>query len=394
MQKLILITTGLLILSSCGLFGTGRKGTSSFGVNSSGVLCGTTVCAQGQICYELNGVDGCYTTSTSCGSTCDPASFYCLIINDTPSCVPIVVNDDGDDDVIAVPGPINNWPHFTLDAVVLDHWQPFYALLDPGFQALLNYGDTFTSSPAECKSGVEQGADNGKCGCKINVDDPCTNGYICKNAQCQEPGLQLQAWAPHVVYSYNYGESSNHGLQTVVDIEEAPYGFSDIRVIDGSSYSIACDNGYLKIPVDLNRNAGAKYVFLCVKYADKGDTAVNEIKFAVTPPLPGCLDPVPAPIMPGWTPMVQKLVPLIVPNLNSGKSCKKHIFGYYKKGTSPSIMKRLRINGRNDASAWTCRCWTDNCAGWDTHTTINFFSGVAADLNEDIGGDYIYMCYK
>ena len=218
---------------------------------------------------------------------------------------------------------------------------------------LLNYNETFTSSPTECKSGVAQDGTS-KCGCS-STDDPCgistTDGQICKSTKvCGNPGLA-------------------HSDFYIPDVETAPYGFENIYVISGGANTIACNGNDVKLPMDLNTNVGGDFIYFCFKYASKGETAVNGIYFTnVSNPTPQS----------GYT--------LIGPDLNDGAGG-KYIYTFIRKG-STDVIKKFRLSmSFNDGG-------TNAIANCIDSYNDNGYTIAGPDLNDGAGQPYIYACYK
>ncbi len=328
-MKIVLITLSfVLAFASCGMFDQGKAGRNTNLIGGQGqgtVLCKTSAdCEKYEVCTNGVCVDnpilgtGC-TSNSDCGS-----SILYTCTNGT--CQKITLQEA---EAEAKPG------------VLLG-------------SATLDYDETFTSSASECKSGVAQ-AGTSKCGCAA-ADDPCgintPDGQICKTTKvCGNPGLA-------------------HSDFYIPDVETAPYGFENIYVISGGANTIACNGNDLKLPLDLNESVGGSFIYLCFKYASKGEAAVNGIYFTSSPN--------------GGYQTPQSGYTAIGPDLNQGASG-NYIYTYIRKGTANIITRfRLAIGGDGNSTQLSCiNHWGDNG-----------YIIAGPDLNDQAGGQYIFACYK
>lgn len=122
--------------------------------------------------------------------------------------------------------------------------------------------------------------------------------------------------------------------------------------------------GWSLINVDLNRDAGGKYIFLCYKNGLDDREAISAVTFIVnsqaTPP--------------GYVKISQDL------NQGAGGD---FIYMCYKKEITPNPIRRVNVLiGQN----------TQPDPGF--YFAENYYSGVKQDLNQGAGGNYIWMVYS
>lgn len=171
----------------------------------------------------------------------------------------------------------------------------------------------------------------------------------------------------------------------------------DLKVIKGSSSSIGTSDlpGYYKIPVDLNKGAGGKYIYLCFtresnKVQGSSDW-VGTYTMGRTVPV-RAIDVISQTI--GTTPKfhpsykpgieVKDALGFHIPDLNDGAGG-KYIYAYQQKGAEqdpynpilPVVVEVGVIYGSSSA--------IEPPFPWIK---------VPKDLNEGAGGDYIYFVYK
>ncbi len=122
--------------------------------------------------------------------------------------------------------------------------------------------------------------------------------------------------------------------------------------------------GWTLINEDLNRDAGGRYIFLCYKNGlDDGET-IADITFIVNN----------QGVPPGYEKVPTNL------NLGAGGST---IYLCYKKGVVTRPIRRLAVLiGRNTAPA----------PGF--YFAKNYYSGVKQDLNQDVGGNFIWLAFS
>lgn len=140
----------------------------------------------------------------------------------------------------------------------------------------------------------------------------------------------------------------------------AQQAVSEVTVVHGGSWGVACPAGYDKIGVDLNQRAGGDFIFVCYK---KGVGApITELRVSVGNP--------PAPLEQyGYTRIPVDL------NLGAGGN---FIWLWYNKDPSCSVVTDIKVVGGGSSSV-SCP------AGYQKYPT---------DLNRDAGGDFIYICQE
>jgi hypothetical protein len=122
--------------------------------------------------------------------------------------------------------------------------------------------------------------------------------------------------------------------------------------------------GWTLINVDLNRDADGKYIFLCYKNGLDDDASIEDITFIVNS------QQVPA----GYA--------KVSTNLNEGAGGSS-IYLCYKKGVAANPIRRIEVLvGRN----------TSPDPGF--YFAKNFYSGTKQDLNQDAGGNFIWLAYS
>ncbi len=136
---------------------------------------------------------------------------------------------------------------------------------------------------------------------------------------------------------------------------------TELQVIVGDSTSIQAPPGFTKIPVDLNKGAGGKYIYLCFK-RDAGTpiTGLTVILGERTSP-----------------PSEYTKIPV---DLNQGAGG-DYIYLCYKKGSGVPILDIIlqSTSGNNQYAP----------RGYDGTT----YNQIPVDLNKGAGGDYIYLYY-
>ena len=185
------------------------------------------------------------------------------------------------------------------------------------------------------------------------------------------------------MYPYHFPDNINNYIQ-------------DLKVIKGSSSTIGTSDlpGYYKIPVDLNRGAGGKYIYLCftrdpmkVKGSDSG------LQSWVNDQMMGRYVPVKTIYvrsynvggMNGWptncSPPIETkdAFGYHTPDLNDGARG-KYIYAYQEKCDTYSSrpVREVGVIYGNSSSI-------QPPAGWEK---------IPGDLNEGAGGDFIYFCVK
>ncbi|PTX22337.1 hypothetical protein C8N40_101160 [Pontibacter mucosus] len=171
----------------------------------------------------------------------------------------------------------------------------------------------------------------------------------------------------------------------------------DLKIIKGSSSSIGTSDlpGYYKIPVDLNKGAGGKYIYLCftrnpervVGSSSNPGAWVNDERIGWKVPVRGIVVK-PQSIGPAnswpnlWTPPIEMKDPLgfHCPDLNDGAGG-KYIYAYQQKDswdTSLPLVKEVGVLYGSSSSIQPPPGWVR----------------IPQDLNEGAGGDYIYFCVK
>lgn len=135
----------------------------------------------------------------------------------------------------------------------------------------------------------------------------------------------------------------------------------DIIVVNSRNRDdIKVPDGYEKIDVDLNENAGGEYIYFCIKRGTDENKAINSIHFAV-----GRKENVGIPA--GYN--------KINVDLNK-KAGGRYIYLCIRRGKENPIHD-IRVVSSKDK----------NAAAPEGFTKIN------QDLNEGAGGRYIYLCY-
>lgn len=139
----------------------------------------------------------------------------------------------------------------------------------------------------------------------------------------------------------------------------------DLKVIEGDSASIGAPSGFTKIDCDLNKGAGGKYIYLCVKKQANAAPADCVTALAI---ISGNSSGISAPA--GF----QKLPE----DLNKGAGG-KYIYLCYKKGGGAPIANIDFVTGSSESAIADASCG---------------FYTIMQDLNEGAGGKYIYLCYQ
>jgi hypothetical protein len=150
-----------------------------------------------------------------------------------------------------------------------------------------------------------------------------------------------------------------------------------LTVIEGGSSNIKCPSGYVKKSMDLNKKAGGKYIYLCVKYTTSSNNAIRDLT-AIS----------------GWTPHVNPWGPkcpsslsIIDVDLNKGSGGKFIYFCYGDKGVGTRPIKDVNfVSGSFFSNPSNIKC----PAGQEK---------IEQDLNEGVTitnpsklSDYIYTC--
>jgi hypothetical protein len=141
-------------------------------------------------------------------------------------------------------------------------------------------------------------------------------------------------------------------------VANAQDSITELRVITGSS-NVQPPAGFTRINVDLNRNAGGTYIYLCYK---KG----------LGTPITGLFV-----TLDYWSPPTVPVFTRINVDLNQGAGGDYIYLWYTKDPGCTTITDLVVIYGGN--------------AG--IHPPAGYIK-INADLNHDAGGDYIYLCYK
>jgi hypothetical protein len=122
--------------------------------------------------------------------------------------------------------------------------------------------------------------------------------------------------------------------------------------------------GWSMINVDLNRDAGGKYIYLCYKNGLDNQEAISEITFIVNNQQ----------IPPGYVKIPQ--------DLNEGAGG-DFIYLCYKKEITNNPIRRVNVligqNAQPDPGFYF---------------TKNYYSGVKQDLNQGAGGNFVWMVYS
>lgn len=150
------------------------------------------------------------------------------------------------------------------------------------------------------------------------------------------------------------------GLLLIPVAAIAQQAVSEITVINGGSYSIACPGDFEKIDVDLNRNAGGDYIFVCYKKGLGAPVTGLWVTADGTAPVPAGKGFVQIPV-----------------DLNRGAGGDT-IYLWYTKDPNCSVLSAITAVYGNSSSI-ACP------AG---------FAKINVDLNRGAGGDtdYIYIC--
>ena len=136
---------------------------------------------------------------------------------------------------------------------------------------------------------------------------------------------------------------------------------TELEVIVGDSSSIQAPPGFIKIPVDLNKNAKGKYIYLCFKRGEGSPiTGLTVILGEKTSPPSGYTK-----------------IPV---DLNKGAGG-EYIYLCYKKGSGVPILDII-LQSTSSNNQYFPR-------GYDGIS----YSQIAVDLNKGAGGDYIYLYY-
>ena len=124
------------------------------------------------------------------------------------------------------------------------------------------------------------------------------------------------------------------------------------------------DPGWMMVNVDLNRDAGGKYIFLCFKNGLDDQEAISAITFVInsqqTPP--------------GYTKNPQ--------DLNEG-SGGEFIYLCYKKEITSNPIRRVDVLIGQNAQPET-----------GFHFAKNYWSDIKQDLNQGAGGNFLWMVYS
>ncbi len=134
---------------------------------------------------------------------------------------------------------------------------------------------------------------------------------------------------------------------------------TELAVVVGFIPNVPPPPGFTKINVDLNRNAGGNYVYLCYKRG-------------VGAPITGLFV-----TLEGWSVPSEPVFTKINVDLNHSAGGDYIYLWYTKDPGCTTITDLAVIYGGNG-----------NIQPPDGFTRIN------ADLNYDAGGDFIYLCYK
>jgi hypothetical protein len=170
----------------------------------------------------------------------------------------------------------------------------------------------------------------------------------------------------------------------------------DLKIAKSSSSSVAPLDGYVKIPLDLNKGAGGAYIYLTfTRDRSKVQGTNNSTDYiydytAVAYDNGLNYSKLPAD---GWEsikmPWDNIFDPWKVPDLNDG-AAGKYIFGYLTKGSN-SILLNKYYDSRDSSPIMEVGVIAGGSSsiapplGWKK---------VPQDLNQGAGGDYIYFCFR
>ena len=222
------------------------------------------------------------------------------------------------------------------------------------------------------------------CDVILPPEDPCCGGGGGGGSTASSTFVSSESLGGYAYYPYQYYYNPNNYIQ-------------DLKIIKGSSSTIGTSDlpGYIKIPVDLNKGAGGKYIYLCfTRDPEKvqGSSAnpgawVNSERIGKRVPVRGIKVKLqstgPANAWPDdWTPPIEVKDGLgfHCPDLNDGAGG-KYIYAYQQKDswdTALPYVKEVGILYGNSSSI-------QPPAGWER---------IPGDLNAGAGGDYIYFCVK
>jgi hypothetical protein len=190
------------------------------------------------------------------------------------------------------------------------------------------------------------------------VDFPSSNQFIgiwelCEKAEQKE---QMQSYFENV-----WGPAASIKHQIIPDYIDA------ITTVSSSRSSVSPPAGYTKIPYDLNKDSGGKYIYLC--YHSQSHSKVHTNNDCITDIITITGKGAPAPA--GYTKLPQDL------NQGSGGS---YIYLCYK---TESYNDNKAIKG------------VDVVGGNNSSVSVPYdYVKVPGDLNKGSGGKYIYACYS
>ncbi len=136
---------------------------------------------------------------------------------------------------------------------------------------------------------------------------------------------------------------------------------TDIRVIMSDDSGVQPPPGYLKIPVDLNKGSGGKYIYLCYKRSEKDSpvTGLTVLLGKNTPPPAGYIK--------------------LPEDLNAGAGGEFIYFAYKKDGDAP--IKDIILQATGDASQYA------------PEYRGGTYKKIPVDLNKGAKGTYIFTYY-
>ncbi|MCH3918171.1 MAG: hypothetical protein LKE40_12095 [Spirochaetia bacterium] len=141
---------------------------------------------------------------------------------------------------------------------------------------------------------------------------------------------------------------------------------TDIKIIEGRHANVPVPQGYVKLPLDVNKGAGGRYIYICYKKGP-GPRRIVDLKIATA----STIFTKDFATEFGYT--------KINVDLNTGAGG-DYIYLFYKKDTkweydTDGITDITLVTGQNAFAP----------AGYDR---------LSVDLNRGAGGEYIYLCYK
>lgn len=158
--------------------------------------------------------------------------------------------------------------------------------------------------------------------------------------------------------------TSDADIQQIEESRSSEPYIGKLTTISGDNSSITAPLGYTKIPVDLNKGAGGKYVYLC--YKRSAVPIITSIK--------------------GFTATTLNIPPAQIPEGHTGfgGNCNEGIAFHERVYLAASTSRDYGLPITD----------VDVIYGSSPYVSRSGWTKVGQNLNADVGGDYIYVVFK